>query len=188
MRCHACDFRVAERLSDVCRRISQVRADTNSSNSEATGSRSLSQREILNHSKNQVRFAVFPFPIPKSFHFVNSCGALVVETLSTTNRKHVDVVSMSMRGSFNILLIRRQQGATWIVKPAAKSRGKGIFLFRKLKDLAEWKNREIKQLTATISTETYVVQRYIDNPYLVAGLNENIPMRCFTRIRINKLW
>jgi len=94
-------------------------------------------------------------------------------------------LSMSMRGSFNIPSIRRQQGATWIVKPAAKSRGKGIFLFRKLKDLAEWKNREIKQQTG-ISTETYVVQRYIDNPYLVAGSNENIPMRCFMN-PINKL-
>jgi len=80
-----------------------------------------------------------------------------------------------MKGCFNISLIRRQQGATWIVKPAAKSRGKGIFLFRKLKDLAEWKNREIKQQIG-ISTETYVVQRYIDNPYLVTGLNEKIPM------------
>ncbi|RLU18293.1 hypothetical protein DMN91_008649 [Ooceraea biroi] len=63
----------------------------------------------------------------------------------------------------------KQQGATWIVKPVAKSRGKGIFLFRKLKDLAEWKNRETKLQQPGIPAETYVVQRYIDNPYLVAG-------------------
>lgn len=66
----------------------------------------------------------------------------------------------------------RQQGATWIVKPAAKSRGKGIFLFRKLKNLAEWKSREEVKAASQqpgASIETYIVQRYIDNPYLVAG-------------------
>ncbi|XP_014468800.1 PREDICTED: probable tubulin polyglutamylase TTLL9 [Dinoponera quadriceps] len=60
----------------------------------------------------------------------------------------------------------RQQGATWIVKPVAQSRGKGIFLFRKLKDLIEWKSKSQHQGTPA---EVYVVQRYIDNPYLVAG-------------------
>ncbi|XP_011864921.1 PREDICTED: probable tubulin polyglutamylase TTLL9 [Vollenhovia emeryi] len=63
----------------------------------------------------------------------------------------------------------KQQGATWIVKPVARSRGKGIFLFRKLKDLAEWKSREAKSQQSGIPLETYVVQKYIDNPYLVAG-------------------
>lgn len=66
----------------------------------------------------------------------------------------------------------RQQGATWIVKPVAKSRGRGIFLFRKLKSLVVWKSREVKAASGQqlgTSTETYVVQRYIDNPYLVAG-------------------
>lgn len=64
----------------------------------------------------------------------------------------------------------RQQGATWIVKPVARSRGKGIFLFRKLKDLVEWKSRGAnKSQQSGIPPETYVVQKYIDNPYLVAG-------------------
>ncbi|XP_011644199.1 probable tubulin polyglutamylase TTLL9 [Pogonomyrmex barbatus] len=63
----------------------------------------------------------------------------------------------------------KQQGATWIVKPVASSRGKGIFLFRKLKDLVEWKSKEVKLQQPGIPIETYVVQRYIDNPYLVAG-------------------
>lgn len=79
---------------------------------------------------------------------------------------------------------RRQRGAIWIVKPAARSRGKGIFLFRKLKDLAEWKSREIKLEQLGIPTEIYVVQRYIDNPYLVAGLNSNLLMRCSINILI----
>ncbi|KYQ46375.1 putative tubulin polyglutamylase TTLL9 [Trachymyrmex zeteki] len=63
----------------------------------------------------------------------------------------------------------KQQGATWIVKPVARSRGKGIFLFRKLKDLIEWKSREVKSQQSGVPAEIYVVQKYIDNPYLVAG-------------------
>lgn len=66
---------------------------------------------------------------------------------------------------------RRHRGAIWIVKPVARSRGKGIFLFRKLKDLAEWKSRETKSQQSGTPTEIYVVQRYIDNPYLVAGIS-----------------
>lgn len=69
---------------------------------------------------------------------------------------------------------RRQQGATWIVKPVARSQGKGIFLFRKLKDLVEWKSRGVKSQESGIPTEIYIVQKYIDNPYLVAGENSDI--------------
>ncbi|XP_024887002.1 probable tubulin polyglutamylase TTLL9 isoform X2 [Temnothorax curvispinosus] len=40
---------------------------------------------------------------------------------------------------------------------------------KKLKDLAEWKSRGAKSQQSGIPTEIYVVQKYIDNPYLVAG-------------------
>ena len=34
---------------------------------------------------------------------------------------------------------KRNLGIIWIMKPAAKSQGKGIFLFRRLKDITDWK-------------------------------------------------
>ena len=34
---------------------------------------------------------------------------------------------------------KKYPGQTWIMKPVAKSQGKGIFLFRKLKDIVDWK-------------------------------------------------
>ena len=34
---------------------------------------------------------------------------------------------------------KRNAGTIWIMKPAGKAQGKGIFLFRKLKDITEWK-------------------------------------------------
>ncbi|XP_066581602.1 probable tubulin polyglutamylase TTLL9 [Prorops nasuta] len=67
----------------------------------------------------------------------------------------------------------KQQGATWIVKPANRSQGNGIFLFRKLKDLADWKSKESNKAKESgdkeAPPETFIVQKYVDNPYLLAG-------------------
>ncbi|XP_034065138.1 protein polyglycylase TTLL10-like isoform X2 [Gymnodraco acuticeps] len=57
------------------------------------------------------------------------------------------------------------------MKPVAKSQGKGIFLFRKLKDIMDWKKdgtRSEEQKDAA-QVESYVAQRYIENPYLING-------------------
>lgn len=66
---------------------------------------------------------------------------------------------------------KRNPGITWIMKPVARSQGKGIFLFRKLKDIMEWRKdgtrADDSKDEATV--ESYVVQRYIENPYLIGG-------------------
>ncbi|XP_068198943.1 probable tubulin polyglutamylase TTLL9 [Antennarius striatus] len=65
---------------------------------------------------------------------------------------------------------KRNPGSIWIMKPVAKSQGKGIFLFKKLKDM-DWKKdrtRSEEQKDAT-QEENYVVQRYIEKPYLING-------------------
>ncbi|XP_069809866.1 probable tubulin polyglutamylase TTLL9 isoform X3 [Dendropsophus ebraccatus] len=53
----------------------------------------------------------------------------------------------------------------------ARSQGKGIFLFRKLKDIIDWRKdggRSDEQRDE-IPVENYVAQRYIENPYLIGG-------------------
>ncbi|XP_053250657.1 probable tubulin polyglutamylase TTLL9 isoform X1 [Podarcis raffonei] len=90
---------------------------------------------------------------------------------------------------------RKNPGITWIMKPVARSQGRGIFLFRKLKDVIDWRKvRCLLLLTSQegisweqptiqfcpdgvrvddqkdeIPVENYVAQRYIENPYLVGG-------------------
>ncbi|XP_064610571.1 probable tubulin polyglutamylase TTLL9 [Liolophura sinensis] len=66
---------------------------------------------------------------------------------------------------------KKQPGLTWIMKPAAKSQGKGIFLFRKLRDITEWKKGEYQPQPDPNQQlpETYVVQRYLERPYLIGG-------------------
>ncbi|KAK7505808.1 hypothetical protein BaRGS_00003079, partial [Batillaria attramentaria] len=67
---------------------------------------------------------------------------------------------------------RRNPGFIWIMKPIAKSQGKGIFLFKRLKDITDWKKGVEYQPIgdqAKEGPETYVVQRYIENPYLIGG-------------------
>ncbi|XP_029466891.1 probable tubulin polyglutamylase TTLL9 [Rhinatrema bivittatum] len=66
---------------------------------------------------------------------------------------------------------RRNPGITWIMKPVARSQGRGIFLFRKLKDITDWRKdggRSDDQ-KEEIQVENYVAQRYIENPYLIGG-------------------
>ncbi|KAK6185144.1 hypothetical protein SNE40_007440 [Patella caerulea] len=67
---------------------------------------------------------------------------------------------------------KKNPGAIWIMKPAAKSQGHGIFLFRKLKDITNWRKGDyqpVSDQTQKEAPELYVVQRYIADPYLVGG-------------------
>jgi len=63
---------------------------------------------------------------------------------------------------------RNDSSQMWIMKPVGRSQGKGIFLFTKLNQINKWKS-DSRYKPENNDAETYVVQRYINNPYLVAG-------------------
>jgi len=63
---------------------------------------------------------------------------------------------------------KRGNGGYWIMKPIGKSQGRGIFLFSKLSQISQWK-ADSRWKPGNADAETYVVQRYISNPYLIAG-------------------
>ena len=53
----------------------------------------------------------------------------------------ITVILSFFQSEYHIFVeeFKKNQGIIWIMKPAAKSQGRGIFLFRKLKDITDWK-------------------------------------------------
>merc|ERR1711914_8643 len=62
----------------------------------------------------------------------------------------------------------KKKKSIWIMKPICKSQGKGIFLFKDLKDISDWKKGG-KQKKETDEVEVYIVQKYIERPLLIGG-------------------
>merc|ERR1719199_1745261 len=54
------------------------------------------------------------------------------------------------------------------MKPVGRAQGKGIFLFTKLSQISNWR-KDHKWKADQPQADHYIVQKYINNPYLVAG-------------------
>lgn len=64
---------------------------------------------------------------------------------------------------------KKTQG-TWIMKPVGRAQGKGIFLINKMSQISGWKkDPRLKARSDEETPEAYIVQRYIENPYLIGG-------------------
>jgi tubulin polyglutamylase TTLL9 len=80
---------------------------------------------------------------------------------------------------------KRNPGSIWIMKPVGKAQGKGIFLINKLSQISQWRkdprignknlggggNQNGGGDSNAEAPEAYIVQRYIDNPYLIGGMS-----------------
>ncbi|EAR99457.2 tubulin polyglutamylase, putative (macronuclear) [Tetrahymena thermophila SB210] len=80
--------------------------------------------------------------------------------------------TFTLPGEYSLFVeeFHRNPNATWIVKPASRSQGKGIFLLRKIQQLKKiGGGTNSNPLQAFSLKEAYVVSRYIDNPLLVGG-------------------
>ena len=63
---------------------------------------------------------------------------------------------------------KHSPGTMWIMKPAGKAQGKGIFLVTSLNQIYKWKN-SLKGGEENAVDETYVCQKYVYNPLLIGG-------------------
>jgi tubulin polyglutamylase TTLL1 len=61
---------------------------------------------------------------------------------------------------------KRTSNAMWIMKPAGKAQGRGIFMVNKLSQVKKWASQRFGQANGA---STYVISRYIGNPLLVGG-------------------
>ena len=75
----------------------------------------------------------------------------------------------NLPGDYSLFVeeFKKSQGV-WIMKPVGKSQGRGIFLFNKLAQIAQWKN-DFRWKPESPQAEPYIVQRYIMNPLLIGG-------------------
>ena len=61
---------------------------------------------------------------------------------------------------------KKSPNLMWIMKPTAKSQGKGIFLINKLAQVKKWANSRTAQMA---TRDAYVISRYIHDPLLIGG-------------------
>lgn len=72
----------------------------------------------------------------------------------------------------------KKSGGIWIMKPIGSAQGKGIFLFTRLAEISEWRpdlvqrgggkgGRGAGEGAEERDVEAYVVQRYIQYPFLI---------------------
>ena len=58
----------------------------------------------------------------------------------------------------------KQRGSKWILKPASRAQGSGIFIINRLSQLKKWTNSSKYN-----NNETYVISKYIEKPLLIGG-------------------
>jgi len=76
---------------------------------------------------------------------------------STATKEHNILLSFS---NFN----HKQRGSKWILKPASRAQGAGIFIINRLSQLKKWTNSSKYN-----SNETYVISKYVEKPLLIGG-------------------
>ena len=61
----------------------------------------------------------------------------------------------------------KKSGSLWIVKPANKSQGQGIFLVSKLSQINKWTKHKFQDSKEDASANPFIVCKYIENPLLI---------------------
>lgn len=102
---------------------------------------------------------------------------LAAKNDSTGNYKYLDFIPSTymLPADYNLFAEEfKRSGGTWIMKPAGKARGIGIFLINKLQQVKRW---SVKVPPGDPNYPgLYVISKYIDNPYLIGGKKFDLRM------------
>lgn len=127
----------------------------------------LTRKNLL--AKNLKRFQ--KMMVNRTKHESNDCREAIENemdffpvTFELPDQWHMFVEEFKRKNGGN----EKKKKSIWIMKPICKSQGKGIFLFKDLKDISDWKKGG-KQKKETDEVEVYIVQRYIERPLLIGG-------------------
>eukprot|EP01060_Flectonema_neradi_P007456 TRINITY_DN15200_c0_g1_i1.p1 TRINITY_DN15200_c0_g1~~TRINITY_DN15200_c0_g1_i1.p1 ORF type:complete len:408 (+),score=48.71 TRINITY_DN15200_c0_g1_i1:31-1254(+) len=63
----------------------------------------------------------------------------------------------------------KKTNSLWIVKPANRAQGKGIFIVTKLGQITKWAKQKWLQGDSGSAKEQYIISKYIEDPLLVGG-------------------
>jgi tubulin polyglutamylase TTLL1 len=100
-------------------------------------------------------------------------GSYLAERNESGRYVHLDFIPVTymMPADYNIFVedFKRNPNSTWIMKPAGKAQGIGIFLINKLSQLKKWSKDGKSSVPPGVPKEVYVISRYIDNPLLIGG-------------------
>ncbi|CAB3991917.1 probable tubulin polyglutamylase TTLL1 [Paramuricea clavata] len=137
----------------------------------------LNDDQILNHFPNHYELTRKDLMVKNIKRYRKALereGNLIAEKDECGRHIYLDFIPVTflLPADYNLFVeeFRKNPASTWIMKPAARSQGSGIFLINRLSQVKRWSRDGRSGVpTYSMSRDTYVISRYIDNPLLIGG-------------------
>jgi len=130
----------------------------------------LNDMQIINHFPNHFELTRKDLMVKNIKRYIKE---LAKDGANTSSADFVPVTYL-LPADYTLFVeeFRRNPNAMWIMKPTARSQGKGIFLINKLAQIKKWSTQSRWAQQATTGgplREAYVISRYVENPLLIGG-------------------
>eukprot|EP00659_Diplonema_papillatum_P002517 gene2517-3912_t len=63
----------------------------------------------------------------------------------------------------------KKTNSLWIVKPANRAQGRGIFIVTKLGQITKWAKQKWLQGESQSAKEQYIISKYVEDPFLIGS-------------------
>jgi tubulin polyglutamylase TTLL1 len=124
----------------------------------------LNDMQLINHFPNH-------FELTRKDLMVKNIKRYMKDTAKDASAQVADFVPVTyfLPADYTLFVeeFRRNPNAMWIMKPTARSQGKGIFIINKLAQIKKWSTQS--RWAQMPLKEAYVICRYIENPLLIGG-------------------